>query len=215
MLPLSFSNDAECAVMTSINSLPSYDQISAVLDRLSLALEPAECHGALSGFLCAADDFDMAAWVSRVLLPKEAAAPDDAPALLAELSQQETSHLIALHSETVRQLQDPHFGFNLLLPDDEEPLTTRAELLAIWCQGFVLGLSAGGVNDFNLLPQEASEIINDIVEISRLAHHETEGTEEDETAYFEVAEYIRMGVLLIHAELSKDQTVTPEQRVLH
>lgn len=201
--------------MTQNNSLPSYDQITAVLDRLGLALEPAECHGALSGFLCAADDFEMASWVSRVLLPSDSTSSADAATQLAELSQEETTQLFTLHSETVRQLQDPHFGFNLLLPDDDEPLIMRAELLAMWCQGFVLGLSAGGINDFDLLPPEASEIIRDIVEISRLGQQEPEGTEEDETAYFEVTEYVRMGVLLVHTELSKDQGISPEQRVLH
>lgn len=202
--------------MTPNNLLPSYDQISNVLDRLGLSIEAAECHGALSGFLCAADDLDMAAWVSRVLLPKDSATTVDAAAQLAQLSQEETSQLYTLYSETARQLQDPHFGFNLLLPDDEEPLIRRTELMAFWCQGFVLGLSAGGITDFNSLPEEASEIIHDILEISRLAHQEPEGTEEDEAAYFEIAEYIRMGVLLIHAELSKDQITSDEQqRTLH
>ena len=87
-----------------------------------------------------------------------------------------------------------------MLPDDDEPLESRVEALGTWCQGFVYGLSLGGMKEDTGLPDDSKELIKDILEISRagyVADDEAEAGldasmdgegEEDEVAFMEVCE---------------------------
>ena len=113
-------------------------------------------------------------------------------------------------------MNDSDVEFELMLPDDEEPLEARVEALGVWCQGFVFGLAAGGVKEDSDLPDDSKELIKDILEISRagyVADDEAElsasvenNNEEDEVALMEVTEYVRMGTLLIYEELQPLQS---------
>lgn len=88
-----------------------------------------------------------------------------------------------------------------MLPADADPLDLRAESLSRWCQGFLAGLALGGLDkDWTLAP-EMQEFLQDVVEISRLDFNTGDNAEDSEVAYAEIAEYLRMGVLLINAEL--------------
>ena len=98
-----------------------------------------------------------------------------------------------------------------MLPDDDEPLEERVEALGIWCQGFVYGLAAGGIQEGADLPEDSDEIIKDILEISRAGYAIDDDAvvdinEDDEEAFMEVCEYVRMGVLLVYEELQPLQS---------
>lgn len=108
--------------------------------------------------------------------------------------------MAGLHDETLRQLRDPEFGFYLLLPDDSRPLALRAEALGDWCNGFLAGLGLAGVNRDQSLPEGVNEILRDFVEIAKVNFDVGDDDEDDEAAYMELVEYIRMGVLVIHQE---------------
>jgi uncharacterized protein YgfB (UPF0149 family) len=104
------------------------------------------------------------------------------------------------------------FGFQLLLPDDTAGLGARIEALASWCQGFLLGISHGGVSDIQALPGELPEIVEDFLNIARAENFELENEEEDEAAYMELLEYVRVGVQLFWEELhghSENDTASP------
>ena len=74
--------------------------------------------------------------------------------------------------------------------------------LGEWCQGFLSGLTLGGISDFDKLGTDAREVVEDLVEIARAGtSYHLEGSEEDEQAYAELMEYLRVGVLLINEEL--------------
>jgi uncharacterized protein YgfB (UPF0149 family) len=105
----------------------------------------------------------------------------------------------ALFDEMKQLLNDPEMGFELMLPDEEVSLVKRLQALGQWCQGFVYGIGRGGVTT-GMLKGDAAELLKDFAEISRISE-EAEGSEEDEEAYMELVEYIRVGVLLINEEL--------------
>jgi len=110
------------------------------------------------------------------------------------------------HTITRRQLNDPACEFQMLLPDDNDSLDARVNALGDWCQGYLIGLSLGGITDFAPLPEDAREITKDLLEIARAGtSYELEGSEEDENAYAELVEYLRVGVLLINEELQPTQ----------
>jgi uncharacterized protein YgfB (UPF0149 family) len=121
-----------------------------------------------------------------------------------------------LHEATQGQLNDPTCDFHLLLPGDDEAIALRVQALGDWCQGFLTGLALGGIKDLQALPDNVREIANDLLEIAR-AHssYDLEEQEEDEQAYAELTEYVRVGVMLINEELHPALSVSGNQETRH
>lgn len=110
---------------------------------------------------------------------------------------------------TLDALWADDMSFAPLLPDDDAPMPDRLSALAAWCQSFLAGLAVGlsrrGVDALEGLPEEVQEIVQDMVAIAQL---DTELAEEDaeaerETNFMELAEYVKVGTLLIQS-LSRD-----------
>ena len=186
---------------------PDISQLEGLLFDVDAMLGATESHGALCGMLCAQGATEAAQWMLQVLGEHE----ETSSAL-----QQAGKLLIQIHQLSVEQMNDSNVDFDLMLPDDDEPLESRVEALGVWCQGFVFGLAVGGVKEDTDLPEDSKELIKDILEISRagyIADDEAElnamaedGGEEDEVAFMEVTEYVRMGTLLIYEELQPLQS---------
>ncbi len=159
----------------------------------------AESHGALSGMLCsAAECSDAVGWFRQVF-------PD------ARLEEEQVDMMMRLHRETRAGLVDDCFVFSPLLPDDSRPIEQRVEALGEWCQGFMLGLSVGGLPSTDELSADAREVLQDLAEMGQVDSYQLEGNEQDERSYTELVEYLRTGVLLLHAEmLSRRQPVSTE-----
>ncbi|MCK9532641.1 MAG: UPF0149 family protein [Gammaproteobacteria bacterium] len=189
-----------------MNDSDRAQRVATALDQLDSALSPAECHGTLVGLLSASGKTDVAGWLARV-----------APAMdPADLTAQEARQvLLDLFGETVAQLNDPGLGFEPLLLPDDEPLNDRVEALGEWCQGFLMGLSEGGMKNTDDLPGDAGEVMRDMVNLSRAASYSTSESEEDETAYTELVEYVRTGVLLLNEELNPTQAPPRGDSTLH
>lgn len=184
-----------------------YHHINDLLQRIGTSVEAAECHGLLTGLLCAQEVVDSAAWISYILANVED----------REGSLTEEAHAVfsALLGRVLDQLNDPEYGFELMLPDDESSLAERTTALAEWCQSFLLGLSMGGIQDVAQLPDGSREIIHDMMEITRAEIGAEDGSEEDEHAFAEIVEYIRMGVLLIREEIRAVRRPRPSDAVVH
>jgi yecA family protein len=190
-----------------MQNYPDISQLEGLLYDVDAAFGATESHGVLCGMLCAQGATDAAQWILQVLGEHEET---------SELLQQVGRKLLQIHKLSVEQMNDSDVEFELMLPDDEEPLEARVEALGSWCQGFVYGLTLGGVSENTELPEDSKELIGDIVEISRAgyaADDEAElsvdmedGVDEDESAFMEISEYVRMGVLLIYEELQPLQS---------
>jgi uncharacterized protein YgfB (UPF0149 family) len=89
-----------------------------------------------------------------------------------------------------------------LLPDDDTPLAMRADALSQWCQGFLYGLGSGTTGDPAEVSVEAAEIIRDFTEITQVGVDADEQTEDNEVAFAEVLEFVRVGVQLLFVELA-------------
>ena len=186
---------------------PDISQLEGLLFDVDAMLGATESHGALCGMLCAQGATEAAQWMLQVLGEHEETSSD---------LQQAGKLLMQVHQLSVEQMNDSNVDFDLMLPDDDEPLESRVEALGVWCQGFVFGLAVGGVKEDTDLPEDSKELIKDILEISRagyIADDEAElnamaegDGEEDEVAFMEVTEYVRMGTLLIYEELQPLQS---------
>ena len=105
-------------------------------------------------------------------------------------------------SITENQIKSPDFEFSLLLPDDAASIDSRVESLGLWCQGFLLGISHGGVTDIKALPGDLPELVEDMVNIGRVGTYELESENEDEASYQELMEFVRVGVQLFREEMA-------------
>ena len=189
------------------NSLPDFDALLAALNSLETEVTVSEIHGIACGLLCANTGAKPAQW-QTTLWPQQATGDLLAPEALAIFDE--------LHDATRQQLNDPACDFQLLLPDDEESLDQRVYALGEWCQGFLTGLAIGGIKDFKHLPDDAREVAEDLAEIARAgSSYELAGSEEDERAYAELLEYLRVGVLLINEELQPSQCAPHSESTTH
>lgn len=106
-----------------------------------------------------------------------------------------------LFEQSKMQLQDSNLGFELLLPDETEPLLARVKSLQEWCGGYLLGIGIAGIQDHDTLPIDSKELLADFTEIGIPGEFNLEDEDESEEALAEISEYVRMGVLLINEEL--------------
>jgi uncharacterized protein len=190
-----------------MKSFPDIPGLEDLLFNVDAALGATESHGALCGMLCAQGATEASQWMLHVLGERE-----ESSAALRQVGKK----LLQIHQLSVEQMNDNDAEFDLMLPDDDEPLEMRVEALGTWCQGFVYGLAVGGIKEDTVLPEDSKELIKDILEISRagyVADNEAElaaddegSSEEDEVAFMEVSEYVRMGILLIYEELQPLQS---------
>lgn len=185
--------------MSTANELPDYDELNEALARLEIVTDAAECHGMLCGLICA-DKQPKQHWLAEIL----PAGRESGDLLVKEL----LTMLEAAYATTQQQFDAAEFGVRLLLPDDNEALPVRLQALAQWCEGFYLGLGIAGISDLDKLPEDSREIVNDMINIAQVEVDAGDANEEDEVAYAEVAEYLRVGVLLIHEELSAPKQAT-------
>lgn len=169
--------------------LTSYAEIQQVLHEERSLSEPAEAHGTLAGSLCTAVTYRFEDWLSEILPAGRAQAPAT------------TAALQEIYAHTTQSLVSVESAFELLLPEDEQPIDARTAALAQWCQGFLYGLGSRVIQDTSRLPGEAGEVVRDMSEITRAAVDDQDDAETNESAFTELVEFVRVGVQLVFVEL--------------
>lgn len=164
----------------------SYTEIQRVLADERSMTDAAEAHGTLVGALCTLPAYRFEDWLQEILPEGRAEAPS-------------TSALRSLYFVTTETLAGKDMEFEPLLPEDEQPLAERAAALAQWCTGFLYGLGSGSIRDLRSLPGEVGEVVRDFDEITRVGVPEAD--EQNENAYAELVEFVRVGVQLVFEEL--------------
>lgn len=174
-------------------SLPKYSELSHALSKTTLKLHPSQVHGLICGILCGNPN-SKAAWEELVTGDH-----DKESGKTHELLQ-------ALYDTSAKQLNEFLFEFQLILPSDSKELPARAEALTLWCQGVLTGLKLAEVPIVDRKPGEITEAINDLIEIAKMNYEDVISSEEDEAAYVELVEYVRMAVIMIYQDLREDET---------
>tara|TARA_R110001583_G_scaffold25250_3_gene91536 strand:- start:3847 stop:4416 length:570 start_codon:yes stop_codon:yes gene_type:complete len=177
----------------SIEPLPSFNQITDVLQEAELFTSTSEVHGILSGFICGGIDLDSQSWLTHF---------NDVVNEGVGLPQKAKKLIISIYNQVLSQFTDDGLGFNLLLPDDEQPLDDRCDLMSQWAQGFLVGF--GMVQPaLKEASEEVQELIKDIRDISQISLDFEQEDEESEIAYAEIVEYLRIGVMLCFNHFSR------------
>lgn len=164
-------------------------ELDRLLRRIGAPIDAAECHGALCGAVCAPSD-GVDAWLERTLDGVDNARRGDASAVLRGVA-----------DEVRRQLRGRDMAFAPMLPGDDEALPERAAALGEWCEGFLFGIGTAQITNFDRFGDTVQEALRDLVEIARVGVP-ADGDEEDEAAYLELVEYLRVAVQLVHDEFN-------------
>jgi hypothetical protein len=186
-----------------MSQFPEISDLEELLYRVDATMGAAEAHGALCGMLCARGTIELSEWVDHVVGEQEQG---------SELLHDVVHKMSDLHQATLEMMNDTTGEFRLLLLDEDDPLPERVDALAAWCQGFIYGLAAGGITEESELPEDTDELLQDLIEISRARHDVDDEEEEesdandDEVAYMEIEEYVKVGVLNIYEDLQPIQT---------
>jgi uncharacterized protein YgfB (UPF0149 family) len=167
-----------------------YATLDTELRRAKASVGASEAHGIICGVLCVARS-DETDWLAEIVPTdtEEVDCVDDLKRLLLELAR-----------DSRRLLETDGFDFYPLLPADEYPLRSRSEALSQWCSGFLFGLTLAGAGDLERLPAESREIVTDLANFTTIRGGAVD--EEEEQAYAELVEYIRVGAMLIKQELN-------------
>jgi len=181
-----------------------YDEVNAELMALHAGVLASECHGFMCGYFCVSNALAAEVWRDYLLAGIDEEA--ELGACFVILSQ--------LADQVFEEMLSDDLSFALFLPDDESPISERSSALAEWCAGFVSGLGIGGLGDKPKLIDECDEFIKDIVSISRLETAVEEG-EDVEGTLFEIIEYIKVGVIMLHQEWHHPDEDGARPEVLH
>ncbi len=187
------------AISEAALSATDYTELNEAFSRAGAGTDAAECHGTICGILCIGRPTDDKVW-SDILL--EGLDPDSV--LVAEAR----AMIGQLADQTQAGLRSNDMAFAPLLPDDDAPLAARAGALAQWVQGFLFGLAAGAAQRTPNYSDETREVIEDFSQIARLGAPEDGGDEDDEIAFAELVEYLRVGTQLVYEELREGKSRT-------
>ena len=172
----------------------NFNDIADGFIRANMMGSPAELHGVLCGRISGGEHLSEEELLSIVaqFFEVERERIEDFGDLIPELYQ-----------FSLGQICSSGFEFVPLLPDDDFSLNERLASLGEWCQGFLFGLGHSGLSMETELTGDISDALRDLASISHVAALEDDHSEEeDEVSYAELVEYVRVAVLLIHAELN-------------
>lgn len=161
----------------------------------------AQAHGLLCGQLAVSGRSCITTWQAQVLADGEATPTGSQCGALLERMAESTWYRLA-----ERQSQ-----FDVVLPDDDEDSTRRAQALADWAEGFLHGLVSYSRDEAvrkRLAEEPLSDLIRDLLELTRAEVGPDDSAEETELAYTELVEYVRVAAQLAFEQLADVRTDT-------
>ncbi len=179
--------------------LPAFDSVNAQLQQHDLLVSAADVHGVICGLMCGGIKLDGKAWLTPFdqLINEGFGIPQGVEPILKEI-----------YDVSEATLKDISLGFELLIPDMEQPIEQRLDAIAEWVQGFLGGFGMVNTN-LSQASEDVQELINDFASIAQISlDFEDDDMESVETAFYEVVEYVRMGVIYCFGELAD----TPEEQ---
>lgn len=192
-----------------------FDWLANIYNSHGAINHPSELHGLMLGEVVGSLKRTPADWLHQVLEHMGVETLDE------ERYAHASDDLRGFYASTLEGIDQDSSSFMLLLPDDDYALSERVESLIVWIRGFLEGIAISASDRLRNMDEELQEILKDFVEICQIDPR-VEQDETGEKEFFEISEYVRIGVLNLYAELnepsadiSDDQTVTPTSRTLH
>ncbi|KZY65291.1 MULTISPECIES: UPF0149 family protein [unclassified Oleiphilus] len=159
---------------------------------------PSELHGIVMGQLAGKSKLQDEIWLGLCLehMGIEEFNVDKQPNVQSDLCN--------FYHQTVEKVDADSSEFQICMPDDSYSLSERGESLGAWVSGFLEGIAVAQAQGLTNLDQDLKEILSDLVEISQLDAR-LDSSETSERDFFEVCEYVRIGVLNLYAEFNEPE----------
>ncbi len=173
--------------------MSTFSSLQQALSSQKSDLHASELHGRLVGYLCAVKD--QASDERRMALYSDwlGAAPSDVVRKSLETAYTNIVDNLGEYSD---------FDFNLLIPDDEEPISERVLAVSLWCSGFLSGFGETGRSLDR--GSDVAEAMTDLGRIAAMSDEVPEG-EENEADLVEIVEFVRISALMIYADGAKGE----------
>ncbi|MFC1602087.1 UPF0149 family protein [Pseudomonadota bacterium] len=172
--------------------MSDFEMIERQLGAAKVDLSPAEVQGLLCGLLCHTKGDARGKWINELL---------DEGLPSASLTKLQTV-LDKIYSQTIEAMNDQEFGFQPLLPHDKCSVTERSQALSTWCQGFLYGFGLSTNKVEKGLSDLSQEALKDLTEITRMDTDLVEESDENEAAFIELEEFLRVVVMTIYDDLA-------------
>ncbi|HHS99404.1 MAG TPA: YecA family protein [Thiomicrospira sp.] len=193
-----------------------FQQVNEAIAPFPELESPAFIQGMLIGLLCGDNDIQEAVWIKKLI----------EEAQIKSVKESFLQVLDGVFQETNKGMNGSGFELNLCIPDDNESLVFRAAMLGQLCEGLLYGLGLVGVlsDSEREIPKEVNELVDDLGQIARIdvggLNDLKDVTDEEESDFMELIEYVRIGILTINEELNPTQAApimdpTPDSDTLH
>lgn len=181
-----------------------FSSFQATITSEGVVAHASEIHGALTGLICSGLAFESNDYIPMIndCFNNSEALPYEVKAMVK-----------SIYSNIWQTILDDSFGFQMMLPDDDETIAERSHALSVWVQGFNLGFGLQH-KDMPNTSDDVKEVIADFAEIANLSD-EVDDNEASEQAYFEIGEYVRISAMLIFSELGEPPVDTTKKETIH
>lgn len=168
-----------------VDVLSQFKTLDSILQDAGLVTSASYTHGVITAFMSTGINMQGRIWLEPLI---EGARKKGLKKL--------KSLLLELYELTFKTLVESWAQFELLVPAHES-LENRARAVSEWCDGYLYGLALGGIQDLHLqnFSEEEQEMVERFVEISQLDLKSITISQEDETAFRDLYDYIRDSVL--------------------
>ncbi|MGC9402545.1 YecA family protein [Vibrio genomosp. F10 str. 9ZC157] len=188
-------------------TLPAYLSSATELQSATLAVNPSELHGLLTGMLCGGLAVTDKSWQPLIFdyTNDGMGWPDKA----LQIAQQ-------IFDATSKELAGSDFELTLLLPDQEASATVfdLADGVSDWINHFISGLGLVGTK-LNKAPSDVKEVLADLEEMAKLGIDEDDDIEEQALLLEQVIEHVKVCVLTINAEYGVKEKESSKKPTLH
>ena len=184
--------------------LLDFASVQAIITTESVPVHASELHGVLTGLICAGFPYESHDYLAMItdLFNNGEALPTKVKSIVK-----------LVFSDIWTNILDDSFSFQLMLPDDDDSIVERGHALSVWVQGFNLGFGLHQ-KDTAIVSEDVKEVLSDFAEIANLSDDMDED-EDNEQAYFEIAEYVRISSLLCFTELGVPPETKSSKETLH
>ena len=190
-LSLSGSKIAEMSEFERELVLDFYE-LQAELEKMKAVATASEAHGIICGQLAGGIQLDGIMWLQQFLMGL---------GIKNEPSQGTQKWFLQLYKYCLEELNETEITFQPLLPDDQDDLNQRLEEIGSWCSGFLAGFGSTGERDERTFSEEIQDVFRDLAAITQVdTEIQGEADEEEEIAYTELLEFVRVAVLMIFME---------------
>ncbi|MEY4769128.1 MAG: hypothetical protein RL637_1767 [Pseudomonadota bacterium] len=165
----------------------NHSELNRIFYHYSSDYSLSAAHGLASAFLCHPKSIHADQWLQEIFSDNE-----------LEITDQK---LLMQWFEQIRTQFNPetHFAFDLYLPEDNQ-WSEQLSGLREWCEGFLTGIAE--------IPFTQSQtktlypLLHDLVEFTKIDEQiDAEDTEDNQQAFMEIHQYIRIVILTLYDEL--------------